>query len=511
MNKMNKGFVYLVGAGPGDPKLITIKGLECIKKADCIVYDRLVNSQILAYAQSSTELIYAGKSPGCHTFKQREINTILVKKALEGKIVTRLKGGDPFVFGRGGEEIEKLLEYGIPYEVVPGITAGIAVPAYAGIPVTHRKYSSTLAFITGNEDTNKEDSSIDWSKLATGVGTLVFYMGMRNLAMIVKKLIANGRSPKTPIALIRWGTKPEQETLVATLNTVVKKAEEVQFRNPAIIIVGEVVKLRDKMIWFEQKPLFGKRIVVTRSRDQASTLAEAIENLGGESWEFPIIDIQDPDDFTPMDAAIANLRNYQWLIFTSVNGVKKFFQRLYHYQKDARALFGVKLCTIGPKTKEVLKAKGLICDYVPEEYRTEAIIEWLKTQNMKGKKVLLVRANTARRLLSDALENLGAVVTNVVAYKTVMGTANIEQLRRMLKDGMIHIITFTSSTTVENFIKMLGLENYKELLQGVMIASIGPITSGTIRNFGLKVDVEAAEYTINGLIKAIKDKILLKG
>lgn len=502
--------MYLVGAGPGDPKLITIKGLECIKKADCIVYDRLVNPKILTYARSDTELIYAGKSPGCHILKQGEINTILIKKALEGKIVTRLKGGDPFVFGRGGEEVEKLVEYRIPYEIIPGITAGIAVPAYAGIPVTHRNYNSTLAFVTGNEDPNKEDSSIDWTKLATGVSTLVFYMGMRNLPMIVEKLITNGRSPKTPIALIRWGTRPEQETLVATLNTIVKKVEEVQFRNPAIIIVGEVVKLRDKMKWFEQKPLFGKRIVVTRSKDQASTLAEAIENLGGESWEFPTIDIQAPDDFAPMDAAIANLRDYQWLIFTSVNGVKKFFQRLRYHQKDVRELFGVKLCAIGPKTRKALESEGLICDYVPEEYRTEAIVKWLETQNIRGKKVLLVRANIARRLLSDTLKKLGAMITNVVAYKTVMGAANVEQLRQMLKNKAIHVITFTSSSTVRNFVEMLGLENYKELLQGVMIASIGPVTSDTIRSFGLKVDVEATEYTVNGLVEVIKNKIISK-
>ncbi|ADG82000.1 uroporphyrinogen-III C-methyltransferase [Thermincola potens] len=500
---MAKGKVYLIGAGPGDPKLITVKGLECIQKADVIVYDRLASPRLLTYARPDAELIYVGKSPDRHTLKQDEINMVLVEKALAGKNVARLKGGDPYVFGRGGEEAEKLIEYGIEFEVVPGITAGIAVPAYAGIPVTHRDFTSSLGIITGNEDPTKEDSSIDWSKISTGIGTLVFYMGMANLPHIVDKLIANGRPADTPIALIRWGTRPEQQTLVGTLADIVDKARAAEFKNPAIIIVGEVVTLRDKLSWFEKKPLFGKRVLVTRSREQASALSEKIEALGGEPWEFPTIDIAEPDDFGPMDRAIEEIEKYDWIILTSVNGVKSFFKRLNDKTKDIRDLKGIRLCAIGPKTREELEKYGLRCDFVPNEYRAEAIIEGLKNEDMSGKKVLLPRADIARKIIPDTLKELGAEVEEVVAYKTVMGAGNAQLLRDMLAEKKLQILTFTSSSTVKNFVQMLDAPNLQDLLADVTVASIGPITSNTAKELGIRVDVEAQEYTIDGLVEAI--------
>ncbi|MCL4441304.1 MAG: uroporphyrinogen-III C-methyltransferase, partial [Firmicutes bacterium] len=391
-----KGFVYLVGAGPGDPGLITVKGLNCIRKADVLVYDRLASPRLLTYARPEAERIYVGKSPDRHAMVQEEINQLLVDKAKEGKVVTRLKGGDPFVFGRGGEEAELLVENHIPFEVVSGITSAISVPAYAGIPVTHRGYTSTLAIITGNEDPSKDDSSIAWDKIATGAGTLVFLMGMGNLPGICARLMEFGRPPETPVALIRWGTRPEQRTITGTLENIHQRATEANFKNPAVIVVGEVVKLRDKLAWFENRPLFGRRVIVTRSREQASVLSSAIEALGGEAWEFPTIQIAPPEDFTPLDKAITDVRSYRWIIFTSVNGVKMFFDRMRENKKDIRDLSDVRLCAIGPRTKEELEMRGLMVDYVPGEYRAEEIVEGLRGKVLPGDRVLLPRADIAR-------------------------------------------------------------------------------------------------------------------
>ncbi len=500
---MDKGIVYLVGAGPGDPGLITVKGMECIKKADVLVYDRLAGTRLITFAKPDAELIYVGKSPVRHAMKQHEINQLLVDKAKQGLTVTRLKGGDPFVYGRGGEEAETLVENGIKFEVVPGITSAVAVPAYAGIPVTHRDATSSLAIITGNEDPTKEDSNIAWDKISTGIGTLVFLMGMGNLSMICAKLTEYGRSPETPVALVRWGTRPEQRTLVGTLKDIARKAAEANFKNPAVIVVGEVVKLREKLAWFENKPLFGKRVLVTRSREQASVLSRKIEQLGGEPWEFPTIDVIEPEDYTPLDTAVSNLAAYQWVIFTSVNGVKYFFNRLRAMKKDVRALNGVKICAIGPKTREALEERGLMVDYVPGEYRAEEIIAGLTGKVKPGDRILLPRADIARRILPEALTEMGAEADEVTAYRTVLGAGNAKLLREMLEQKKINVITFTSSSTVRNFVKLIGADNLTDLLSGVMVASIGPITSNTARELGIDVTVEASEYTINGLIDAI--------
>lgn len=500
-----QGIVYLVGAGPGDPGLITVKGLECIKKAEVLVYDRLASKRLLSYAPRNCEMIYVGKLPDRHTLRQEEINQLLVDKGLEGKVVTRLKGGDPYVYGRGGEEGELLRANNVPFEVVPGITSAISVPAYAGIPVTHRDCTSSFAIITGHEDPTKDESSIAWDKISTGIGTLVFLMGVGNLPFIVKNLVDNGRSADTPVALIRWGTRPEQEVLTGTLSDIVQKVRDAGFTSPAIIIVGEVVKLRDTLSWFEQKPFFGKRVVVTRSREQASDLSRRIEEMGGEAWEFPAIEIADPDDFGPMDEAIARIDSYQWLIFTSVNGVDSFFTRLRHHGRDIRDLKGAKLCAIGPKTKERLENLCLQVEYVPSEYRAEAVIEGLRGKLNPGDNVLLPRADIARAILPETLQGeMGANVDNVVAYRTVRGGGDATLLRELLQEGMIHYVTFTSSSTVKNFVELLDADNIHELLKGVKLVSIGPITSEAARDLGLTIDIEAEEYTIDGLVEALR-------
>lgn len=500
-----KGLVYLIGAGPGDPKLITVKGLACIKSADTIVYDRLAGDRLLAFARPGTELIYVGKSPERHTLKQNEINQLLVQRASQGKTVARLKGGDPFVFGRGGEEAEALFEAGIPFEIIPGVTSAIAAPAYAGIPVTHRGFTSTLAIITGNEDPLKEDSGIQWEKLATGAGTLVFLMGMSNLPAIARRLIEHGRPPRTPAALIRWGTRPEQQTLTGTLADIAEKAAGAGFSNPSVIVVGEVVSLREKLGWYEHKPLFGKRVLVTRSREQASALSEAIENLGGEPLEFPTIAVTDPVDYKPLDQAIDGLGSFNWVIFTSVNGVAYFFNRLRSLRKDIRSLAGSRICAIGPKTREALERYGLLVEYVPGQYRAEEIAAGLEGKLTAGERVLLPRADIARKALAEALTEMGALVTDVAAYRTVMGGDDSAEIIKKLGRGEIHAVTFTSSSTVQNFVKMMKAPHLKTLLGNVTVACIGPVTADTARDLGLKVDVVAGEYTIEGLVQAILD------
>ena len=501
---MEKGIVYLVGAGPGDPKLITLKGLECIKKADVLVYDRLVSKRLLNHAKAGCELIFGGKYPDHHILRQGEINQLLVDKALAGKTVTRLKGGDPFVFGRGGEEAETLVRNGVRFEVVPGITSAISVPAYAGIPVTHRDFTTSFAVITGHMEFDKAESSIRWDKIAEAHGTLVFLMGMEKLAMIMAKLVENGRSLQTPVALIRWGTTADQKTIIGTVANIVETAKENNFGSPAVVVVGEVVNLRQKLQWFENKQLFGKRIVVTRARNQASVLAEKIEELGGESWEFPVIEIVPPADFAPLDRAISHLKDFTWLIFTSVNGVEYFFQRLKDLGKDIRELAGIKICAIGPATKQAVEKYHLQVDLVPEQYVAEAVLDKLRGRLGPKDKVLLPRAEVAREILPETISGWGIPIEVVPTYRTVQGDAEREQLVEMLQKKQIDMVTFTSSSTVKNFIKLIGEDNLA-LLEGVKVASIGPITSQTARDLGLCVDIVAEKYTIDGLITAVLD------
>ncbi len=499
---MAKGYVYLVGAGPGDPKLITVKGAECIAKAEVLIYDRLASRRLLALARPDCELIYVGKSPERHTLRQEEINALLVQKGGAGKIVTRLKGGDPFVFGRGGEEAEELVKAGIPFEIVPGITSAISVPAYAGIPVTHRDLTSSFAVITGHEDPTKNSSALEWEHLATAHGTLIFLMGMENLALIALKLMENGRAPSTPVGIIQWGTRPEQRVLTGKLQNIAELAETAEFTNPAIIIVGEVVQLREQLQWLEKRPFFGQRIIVTRSRHQASALAYAIEELGGEAWEFPVIEIAAPTDPDKLTQALEKLQDFQWIIFTSVNGVEEFFKAFRQQGQDIRELSGIEVVAIGPATQTALEKRGLKVAFVPEEYRAEKIIEGLAACILPGQNVLLARAEEARDILPKSLQELGAHVQDIPVYRTVMGNANKEELRDLLKDKNVAAVTFTSSSTVRNFMQLL--DGDISLLEGVKLYSIGPVTSKTARECGLTVYREAKESTIEGLIEAMK-------
>lgn len=498
---MTQGKVFLIGAGPGDIRLITLKGLECIQTADVIVYDRLANPRLLSYKKPDAELIYVGKSPDRHTLTQDEINQVLVEEGLKGKVVARLKGGDPYVFGRGGEEGEMLRAAGIPFEVVPGITSAIAVPSYAGIPVTHRDFTSTFTVITGHEDPTKEDSSINWQRLAQDPGTLIFLMGVGNLPQIVDKLITNGKDSHTPIALIRWGTRPEQQVVTATLETVVEEVKRVSLTSPAIIIVGQVVTLRETLRWFEDKPLFGQRILVTRAREQASVLSEKLEKLGAEAWEYPVIAIKEPKDLAALDNAIGQAGTYDWIIFTSVNGVNMFFSRLRQNRQDIRTLANAKLCAIGPKTREALENRGLLVHMMPEEFRAEAIIDALQDKVKPGERVLLPRADLARPVLVEALKQMGLTVDEVVAYQTVMASDDNTLLLEKMRAGEIHVVTFTSSSTVKNFVALL--QNDRSLLDKCLVACIGPVTAQTAAKLNIKVDIIAKEYTIDGLVQAI--------
>lgn len=497
------GKVYLVGAGPGDPGLITVKGKECIEKADVIVYDYLASPTLLRHANTSAEMIYVGKKGGDHTLSQDGINALLVEKAKAGATVARLKGGDPFIFGRGGEEAEVLIEAGIPFEIVPGVTSAIAAPAYAGIPLTHRKFTSTVAFITGHEDPTKDSTGIDWSALAKGVGTLVFLMGVKNLPNIVGRLVENGRSPDTPVALVRWGTTTKQKTVSGTLANITRRVEEAKLKAPAIIVVGDVVRLREEMMWFENRPLFGRKIVVTRAREQASNLVEQLQSLGAEVLECPTIKIVDPETCAPLDEALSKLDSYHWVVFTSVNGVKYFFGRLFEKGLDARALGGSKIAAIGPVTAKTLMRYGLKTDILPKNYRAESVVEAFANEDVSGKHVLLPRAEEARPVLPVELEKMGAKVDEITVYRTVQDRGNAESLIRDLKSGNIDMVTFTSSSTVKNFKALIPDREFSTLLSGVEIACIGPITADTAMQLGFQVGVTAEEYTIPGLCEVI--------
>ncbi len=498
-----KGKVYLIGAGPGDPGLITVKAKECIQTADVVVYDYLASPLLLDYAGQDAEIIYVGKKGGDHTLSQDKINLLLVDKAREGKNVARLKGGDPFVFGRGGEEAQELLSHGISYEVIPGVTSAVAAPAYAGIPVTHRDHTSFVSFITGHQRPDKKESRMQWDIFAKSDATLVFLMGVKNLSNIVANLMAHGKPADTPVALVRWGTTTRQQTVTGTLATIVGVVEKAGLKSPAIIVVGHVVTLRDELAWFDKKSLFGKKIVITRARAQSSGLVSQLTRLGAQCIEIPTIKIAPPEDKTPLEAAIDRLEEYEWLVLTSVNGVKFFFDTLFEKGKDSRALGHLKFACIGPVTKERLADYGIICDILPGTYRAESVVEAFSGLDMTGKKVLLPRAKKARTILPEQLTHMGAVVDEVTAYETQLADEGKDLLMDMLKAGEIDAVTFTSSSTVTNFLALLEGQDIASLLEGVTLASIGPITSDTIRAKGLAPDIEADSFTIDGLIDAL--------
>ncbi len=495
--------VYLVGAGPGDPGLITLRGIECLGRAEVVVYDYLAAPELLRHAPAQAEKVYAGKQAGDHALSQQDINALLVERARAGKTVVRLKGGDPFVFGRGGEEAEALAQAGIPFEVVPGVSSAVAAPAYAGIPLSHRRLTSTITLVTGHEDPAKAGSGIDWACLARGTGTLVFLMGVNTLSAITSSLAAHGRDPATPAAVVRWGTTPRQQTVTGTLADIAARTREAGIRPPALIVIGEVVRLRERLNWFERRPLFGRRIVVTRAREQASDLVRRLTDLGAECLETPAIRIAPPPDWRPLDAAIADLSSTDWVIFTSVNGVDFFFQRLEATGRDARALAGVKTAAIGPATAARLKRHGIRSDLLPETYRAEAIVEAFRREALSGRVVLLPRAAEARPVLPRELAALGAVVREVEAYRTLPAESDAAELLARLEERTIDLITFTSSSTVSHFLKRLPPARLAGLIAGIPCACIGPITAETARRAGLEVAVEASVYTIEGLVEAI--------
>lgn len=500
---MKIGKVYLIGAGPGSIDLITIKGFKIIQSADVIVYDRLANPRLLNYKREDTELIYVGKTPNHHTLKQEEINELLVKLAKEGKVVARLKGGDPYVFGRGGEEAELLRTHNILFEVVPGISSSIAAPSYAGIPVTHRNVAVNFTVITGHEDPSKSTSQINWKRLAEDNGTLIFLMGVSNLEKIVFELIENGKSRETPVALIQWGTRPEQRVVTGTLETIVSVVQSSGITSPAIIIVGEVVKMRDVLSWYEDKPLFGKRILVTRSREQASILSEKIEELGGEAWEYPTIKINTSFDDSKLRQEISNLTKYQWLVFASVNAFKAFKKVLIEERIDIRNLINIKIFAIGKETKQEIESSGLIVEAMPEKFVAEEVKKALSPLINLGDNILIPRSNLGRKILVDSLIELGANVSEVIAYETILAEDNdTSLLLEKLVNNEIHLLTFTSASTVSNFVKLIGKENL-DLINNIDIASIGPVTSQKILEHNLKVTLEAKEHTIDGLISEV--------
>ncbi|MBP2631953.1 MAG: uroporphyrin-III C-methyltransferase [Firmicutes bacterium] len=500
------GMVYLVGAGPGDYKLISVKAWEYIQIADTIVYDRLADDRLLRHARKDVEMIYVGKASSQHTMRQEDINQLLVDKAKEGKTVVRLKGGDPFVFGRGGEEALLLVENNLPFEIVPGITSAISVPAYAGIPVTHRAVATSFAVITGHEDPTKGKSNMRWDKLSTGVDTLVFLMGVENLPHITSQLIKNGRPAETPAAVIRWGTKPEQRVLVTTVGTAAEDVAKQGLKPPAIFIVGDVVNLREKLAWFDNRPLFGKNILVTRAREQASVLTNKLEALGANCIEAPAIKIALPDSYEAIDSAIANIASYHWLIFTSANGVDHFFARLDEKGLDSRVLSNAKIAAIGVSTANQLRTYGIKADLIPAEFRAEGIIEILEDKIDKGMKILIPRAKEAREILPEKLREMGAIVDVAPVYQTVIGEVDSELLIQKLQDGEIDLVTFTSSSTVTNLLSVLS-ENGKNLLSKTKTACIGPITAKTCIDYGIEPTIVAEDYTITGLVKSIEELV----
>ena len=503
---MKKGKVYLIGAGPGDPELLTLKGKRCLEEADVVVGDYLADPRLLKHMKLGTEYIYVGKKAGNHTMKQHEISELLAEKGEEGKVVARLKGGDPFVFGRGGEEIEVLRAHGVDFEEVPGITSAISAPAYAGIPVTHRGVAASFAVITGHEDPTKDQSSIHWDKLAGGVDTLIFLMGVGHTAMIASQLMKYGRAPTTPAAFVRWGTRPYQETYTTTLEHAAEDVEKLGIKPPAVFIVGDVVNLRSTMNWFDNRPLFGKRVVVTRSRSQASKLVHILDAKGAECYEIPTIAISSPsDDYEGMDRGIEMLSDYSWIVFTSQNGVNCFFNRLFAKGKDVRALGHMKIACIGPVTAKELHQYGLRADCVPAAYKAEDLLAEMKKVISQGEKIFIPRAKEARDILPKGLMEAGAVVDVAEAYTTEPDMEYQNTLLTLLENHKVDIITFTSSSTVRNLMKLV--EGKESLLTDVTLACIGPITADTCREYHLNPSIVSEVYTIDGLVEAIEKGI----
>ena len=504
----SKGIVYLVGAGPGDAGLLTLRGAEVLGRADVVVYDALVNPELLRLAPSTAEVIYGGKRAKDHSIPQENLNQLLVEKARAGKTVVRLKGGDPYIFGRGGEEAEEIAAAKIPFEVVPGISSTFAAPNYAGIPITHRDHCSSYMVITGHEDPTKDKSNLDWAQIAKTPGTKVVLMGVERIGQIADSLVANGMSAKTPVAMVRWGTTGRQQTIEGTLATIAEVVTKNKFTAPAVTIIGDVVKLRKKLNWFEKRPLFGRRIVVTRTRDQASQLSRQLLERGAEVLEIPTIRIAPTDDRENLADAMLELNSYDWMIFTSPNGVTSFFEHFFKAFEDMRDIGGVRIAAVGPATAAKLKELHLKVDLMPEEYIAGKIADaFKKYESVENLKLLILRAEVATPELPGKLEEMGAIVDDVACYKTIPETDDLNGAAARLAETGADWITFTSSSTVENFHARFNLPELLVKFPKTRLASIGPETTKALTSLGLEPNAEAKPHTIDGLVNAIEKAV----
>ncbi|MBN2653601.1 MAG: uroporphyrinogen-III C-methyltransferase [Nitrospirae bacterium] len=497
--------VFLIGAGPGDIGLFTIRGVRCLQKADVVIYDFHIPPRILTYANPDAELIYAGKSGDKHYMNQDEINKTLASKALEGKTVCRLKGGDPFIFGRGAEEAEMLSAKGISFEIVPGVSSSSAVPAYAGIPLTHRDYSSSFAVITGNEYTTKNSSKIDWKAISSGFDTLVFLMGIKNIDTITEKLISSGKSPDTPAAVIRWGTRPEQKTVTGRLADISAMVHDADLKPPAVMVIGDVVNLRHHLKWYEDRPLFGQRVLITREyNDDYSPL----EDLGAEIFEFNTTELVAPENYDNLDAAIESITGYDWIVVTSRNAVTHLMNRYFSKGHDIREMQGIKFCAVGSKTAEALNSYGIKVDIVPDEYNAEGIVKSFigdtdpESSPLKGMRILLPKPDSARDVFPSTVRKSGGHIDTPVIYRSVKAKKHNRRLQRFLKEGRISIATFTSGAAFRNFIEIVG-DEASAMLHDVPIAVIGPVTAKAVEKAGFKVSIMPRESTIKAMVEEI--------
>lgn len=494
----NTGICYLVGAGPGDLGLVTLRAKECIERADVLVYDALSNPELLGWAKAGCQKIHVGKRAKDHTMPQDEINALIVAQTQQGKSVVRLKGGDPMIFGRGGEEAAELAAAGVRFEIVPGISSSIAGPAYAGIPVTHRDHNTQLTIFTGHEDPTKGYSSLDYAQLAKAPGTKVFLMGVGRLRVIASAFIENGAKAETPIALTQWATTGKQKTITGTLATIADIAEAVAFGSPAVAVIGDVVREREKINWFEKRPLFGKRIVVTRTREQAGDLSKALRDLGADVIELPTIRVELPEDRLTFAEMVTHAHEYDWLVFTSPNGVERFFDAFFASYEDSRSLGNPRIAAIGAGTAAKIREYRYAVDLIPERFVAEGLVDAFKKISIENQTVLWVKAAESREIVGDGLTALGGIVDECIAYRTVPETLDPTGARARLEEEGADLITFTSSSTVDHFLA-LGIE----WPEGCVAGSIGPVTSQTLRKHGVKPEFEANPHDIPGLVAAI--------
>ncbi len=503
-----KGVVYLVGAGPGDAGLLTLRGAELLRCADVVVYDALVNPDLLGLAPRTAEFIYGGKRAKAHTIPQEDLNKLLVTKAKAGKCVVRLKGGDPYVFGRGGEEAEELVAADVPFEVVPGISSVVAAGNYAGIPITHRDHCSSFTVLTGHEDPTKEVSNLDWARLAKDSGTKVVLMGVERIRQITGQLVANGADARTPVAMIRWGTTGRQQAIEGTLATIADIAEKADFAAPAVTIIGGVVSLRKKLNWFEHRLLFGQRVVVTRTREQASQLSARLIERGAEVLEVPTIKIVPPDDRQSLVEALAGLGEYDWLVFTSPNGVTAFFDYFFKTHNDLRDLGNLRFAAVGPATAAKLRELHLNVDAMPEQYVAKAVAKAIADcESVENLRVLLLRAEVANPELPKQLEELGAIVDDVAVYRTVPETEDLTGTAARLEEEGADWLTFASSSAVENFHARFDLTKHLAKFPKTRLLSIGPETSKALAALNLKPTKEANPHTIDGMVAALEKAV----